>query len=173
MHRRMIDGDFSRRFVCLTFDDGYRDTLQWAYPILKDAEVPFAVYVPTSFPDRLGELWWLALEAVIARNDRIGLVIDGRDRKFDCRTVAEKRALYDELYWWLRAARPRRNCASVIRNLAAFYHVDIAAFCDESMHELGGTCAARGRPACHHRRAYGQSSDAGEAARETCVRKWI
>src|SRR5438105_6146874 len=27
MRRRMVDGDFSRRFVCLTFDDGYRDTL--------------------------------------------------------------------------------------------------------------------------------------------------
>ena len=111
MHRRLTEGDFSRRFVCLTFDDGYRDTLQWAYPILKEAGVPFAVYVPTSFPDRLGELWWLVLEAVIARNDRIGLVIEGRDRKFDCGTVAEKRALYDELYWWLRAQPTRSRIA--------------------------------------------------------------
>ncbi len=131
MHRRITEGDFSRRFVCLTFDDGYRDMLQWAYPILKEANVPFAVYVPTSFPDRLGELWWLVLEAVIARNDRIGLVIDGRDRKFDCATVAEKRALYDELYWWLRARPTDAELRSTVRNLAAFYHVDIAAFCDE------------------------------------------
>jgi peptidoglycan/xylan/chitin deacetylase (PgdA/CDA1 family) len=131
LHRRITDGDFSRRFVCLTFDDGYRDMLQWAYPILKEANVPFAVYVPTSFPDRLGELWWLVLEAVVARNDRIGLVIDGRDRKFDCATVAEKRALYDELYWWLRARPTDAELRSVVRNLAAFYHVDIAAFCDE------------------------------------------
>ena len=29
----------------------------------KKYEVPFALYIPTSFPDRLGELWWLALEA--------------------------------------------------------------------------------------------------------------
>ena len=64
MHRRMTEGDFGRRFVCITFDDGYRDTLQHAYPILKDADMPFAVYVPTGFPDQLGELWWLALEAV-------------------------------------------------------------------------------------------------------------
>jgi peptidoglycan/xylan/chitin deacetylase (PgdA/CDA1 family) len=131
MHRRMTEGNFSRRFVCLTFDDGYRDTLQWAYPILKEAEVPFAVYVPTSFPDRLGELWWLALEAVIARNSRIGLMIDGRDCKFDCRTVAEKRALFDELYWWLRGRPTEAELRSVVRNLAAFYHVDIAAFCNE------------------------------------------
>jgi peptidoglycan/xylan/chitin deacetylase (PgdA/CDA1 family) len=131
MHRRMIEGDFSRRFVCLTFDDGYRDTLQWAYPILKEAGAPFAVYVPTSFPDRLGELWWLVLEAVISRNNRIGLLIDGRDRKFDCRTVAEKRALYDELYWWLRARPTEKEMRSVVRLLAAFYHVDVAAFCEE------------------------------------------
>jgi peptidoglycan/xylan/chitin deacetylase (PgdA/CDA1 family) len=131
MHRRFAEGDFSRRFVCLTFDDGYRDMLQWAYPILKEAKVPFAVYVPTSFPDRLGELWWLVLEAVIARNDRIGLVIGGHDRKFDCVTVAEKRALYDEIYWWLRARPTDAELRSVVRNLAAFYHVDIAAFCDE------------------------------------------
>jgi peptidoglycan/xylan/chitin deacetylase (PgdA/CDA1 family) len=131
MYRRMTERDFSRRFVCLTFDDGYRDTLQHAYPILKAAGVPFAVYVPTSFPDRLGELWWLVLEAVIARNDRIGLFIDGRDRKFDCRTVAEKRALYDELYWWLRAKSTEKEMREVIHSLAGYYHVDVAAFCDE------------------------------------------
>ena len=131
MHRRMTQRDFSRHFVCLTFDDGYRDTLQWAYPILKSAAVPFAVYVPTSFPDRLGELWWLVLEAVVARNDRVGLTIGGRDRKFDCRTIADKRALYDELYWWLRARSTETELREVVRNLAAYYHVDIAAFCNE------------------------------------------
>ena len=78
MHRRMTERDFARRFVAITFDDGYRDTMQWAYPILKEAQVPFAIYVPTSFPDRLGELWWLALEAVIARNEHIGLQVAGR-----------------------------------------------------------------------------------------------
>jgi peptidoglycan/xylan/chitin deacetylase (PgdA/CDA1 family) len=144
MHRRMSEGDFSRRFVCLTFDDGYRDIMQWAYPILKEAGAPFAVYVPTSFPDRLGELWWLVLEAVIARNDRIGLAIDGRDRKFDCGTVAEKRALYDEIYWWLRGLPTEAELRSVVRNLAAFYDVDVAAFCNDlcmSWPELAGLAA--------------------------------
>jgi peptidoglycan/xylan/chitin deacetylase (PgdA/CDA1 family) len=131
MHRRLSEGDFARRFVCITFDDGYRDTMQFAYPILKEAGVPFAVYVPTSFPDRLGELWWLALEAVIARNDRIGLQIGGRNRTFDCTTLADKRTLYDELYWWLRARPTETEMRDIIKNLAACYHVDIAAFCDE------------------------------------------
>ena len=121
MHRRLIDRDFSRRFVCLTFDDGYRDTLQCAYPILKEAEVPFAVYVPTSFPDRLGELWWLVLEAVIARNDHISLQVNGRNRTFDCATVAAKRSLYEEIYWWLRRLPTEDELCSVVHYLAAVY----------------------------------------------------
>jgi peptidoglycan/xylan/chitin deacetylase (PgdA/CDA1 family) len=129
--RRMREGDFRRRFVALTFDDGYRDTLANAYPILKAAEVPFAVYVATSFPDRLGELWWLALEAVIAKNERIGLVIDGKNRIFDCATLKEKRALFDELYWWLRSRPTETELRYIVRNLAACYAVDIAAFCKE------------------------------------------
>ncbi|HTV36837.1 MAG TPA: polysaccharide deacetylase family protein [Xanthobacteraceae bacterium] len=131
MHRRLDERDFSRRFVCLTFDDGYRDTLQVAYPVLKKEGAPFAVYVASSFPDRLGELWWLALEAVIAGNNRIGLAIDGRNRTFDCASVADKRALYDELYWWLRARPTEAEMREVVRNLAACYGVDIAAFCKE------------------------------------------
>lgn len=131
MHRRLVEHDFARRFVCLTFDGGYRDTLQIAYPILKAQAVPFAVYVATSFPDRFGELWWLALEAVIARNNRIGLMIDGRNRTFDCASAAQKRVLYDELYWWLRARPTETAMRETIRELAARYGVDIVAFCNE------------------------------------------
>jgi len=43
MHRRLKTGDFARRFACLTFDDGYRDTLRLAYPILRKHGVPCAV----------------------------------------------------------------------------------------------------------------------------------
>ena len=78
MYRRLTERDFQRRFACITFDDGYRDLMQWAYPVLRKHDVPFALYIPTSFPDRIGELWWLALERVIAENQRIGLMIDGR-----------------------------------------------------------------------------------------------
>src|SRR6202047_5040148 len=114
MHRRLTEGHSGRRFVCMTMDDGYRDTLQWAYPILKTHQVPFAMYIPTSFPDRLGELWWLALEAVVAKSKRIGLYIDGEQRRFDCRNVLEKRAVFDELYWWLRARETEDELRAVV-----------------------------------------------------------
>jgi peptidoglycan/xylan/chitin deacetylase (PgdA/CDA1 family) len=131
MHRRLTEGDFRRRFVCITIDDGYRDTLQFAYPILKRYEAPFALYIPTSFPDRIGELWWLALEAIVARNGRINLLVNGKERGFECATVAEKRHVFDQLYGWLRSFPTEEELRSVVRDLSARYRVDISAFCSE------------------------------------------
>jgi peptidoglycan/xylan/chitin deacetylase (PgdA/CDA1 family) len=131
MHRRMTDRDFSRRFVCVTFDDGYRDTQQFAYPILKKFEVPFAVYVATSFADRVGEMWWLALEAVIARNALVGLHMDGEDRWFDCASVEQKYEVFGYIYWWLRKRQTDEDIRQIVRDLAARNKVPITNFCDE------------------------------------------
>jgi peptidoglycan/xylan/chitin deacetylase (PgdA/CDA1 family) len=131
MHRRFVADDFQRRFVCLTFDDGYKDLLRYAYPLLKKYELPFALYIPTSFPDRLGELWWLALEAVIAQNRRIGLVIDGKDQFFECGSLREKRELYDAAYGYLRSLKTEDQLRRTVRDLCGRYRVDIAAFCRE------------------------------------------
>jgi peptidoglycan/xylan/chitin deacetylase (PgdA/CDA1 family) len=129
MHRRYITGDFKRRFVCITFDDGYKDMMRWAYPLLRKYKLPFALYIPTSFPDRLGELWWVAIEAVIAQNSRVGLVINGQDQYFECGTVTEKRELYDAVYTYLRSLKTEDELRHVVRDLCARYKVDIASFC--------------------------------------------
>ena len=130
MHRRLTAREPGRRFVCITIDDGYRDTLEWAYPILKKHQVPFCVYIPTSFPDRFGEMWWLVLEEVIARNDRLGLVIDEKDQRFDCRTAEEKLELFDSIYWWLRELPTEDDMRQVVRELGARYHVNIPSLCE-------------------------------------------
>src|SRR5487761_2557984 len=129
MHARYISGDFKRRFVCITFDDGYKDLVRYAYPLLKQYQLPFALYIPTSFPDRLGELWWVALEAVIARNSRIGMLINGEDRHFDCGSVKEKRDLYDQVYGYLRSMKTEDELRHFVRDLCARHRVDIASFC--------------------------------------------
>jgi peptidoglycan/xylan/chitin deacetylase (PgdA/CDA1 family) len=115
-----------RRFVCLTFDIGYRDFLERAWPILKRHGVPVTLYLPASFPDHLGELWWLALREVIAKQERIGFVIDGVDSREDCGTLREKQLLFDFLYAKLRAMTPA-NRSAAIRDLCARYGVDLDA----------------------------------------------
>jgi peptidoglycan/xylan/chitin deacetylase (PgdA/CDA1 family) len=132
MHDRLIrPRQGGRRYVCVTLDDGYRDNLVHAYPILKRHRVPFAIYVPTSFPDRLGDLWWLTLEAVIARQTRIGLLMGGKDRYFTCTTPGEKREVFAALYWWLRSLASEEELRRVVHDLAARYGVNAEAHCDD------------------------------------------
>ncbi len=49
LSRRLMQNGNQKRFVCFSFDDGYRDNLTLAYPIFKKHNVPFALYVTTSF----------------------------------------------------------------------------------------------------------------------------
>src|SRR5436853_2862693 len=131
MHRRLKEQDFRRRFVCLTFDDGYRDNLHYALPILKKYDVPFTIYIPTSFPDGAGELWWLTLEAAIARVSRFALVMNGEDDRYDCHSTAAKYELYEHLYWWLRSLESEDDLRAAVRDIGARYGVDSAAICSE------------------------------------------
>jgi peptidoglycan/xylan/chitin deacetylase (PgdA/CDA1 family) len=129
MHRRMTERDFARRFACFTFDDGYRDNQEWAFPILRREQVPFAVYIPTSFPDRLGQLWWIALEEVIARNDIIVLLMDGEERRIECPTASAKQGVFTALHRWLRARPSEEEMLGAVRDLATRYGVDMDALC--------------------------------------------
>ncbi len=131
MHRRLTECDFRRRFVCLTFDDGYRDNLHHALPILRKHGAPFTLYLPTSFPDRAGELWWLTLEAVIAKQSRIAPTVDGEDRRYECDSTEAKYQLYEHIYWWLRSLESEDELRAAVRELASRYGVDDTAFCKD------------------------------------------
>jgi peptidoglycan/xylan/chitin deacetylase (PgdA/CDA1 family) len=124
---RLKQGD-ERRFACFTFDDGYRDVAEHAWPLFKRRSLPLTLYLPTDYIDGKGELWWLALEQVIARADEIELCRDGALWRLNTATEPDKIRAFEEIYWWLRTvdeATQRR----VVRELAERYGVDMAADC--------------------------------------------
>jgi peptidoglycan/xylan/chitin deacetylase (PgdA/CDA1 family) len=129
--RRLTERDFGRRFVAFTFDDGYRDNLEYAWPVLKKHGVPYAIYIATSFPDRLGEIWWVALERVVAKSERMAVEVGGSTRFFNCPDVAAKRRTFDEIYWWLRTITDDAELRRVVRDLCKRYGVDPMAPCGE------------------------------------------
>jgi peptidoglycan/xylan/chitin deacetylase (PgdA/CDA1 family) len=129
--RRAAGPKSPRRFASLTFDGATRDLMVHGYPVLAKHGVPFTVYVPTAFPDGLGEAWWLALEAVIARNDRIALVMDREEKRFAIADVEQKVRLYDFLLGWMRSLGPEDLSAS-INDLCKRYSVDLAAVSREA-----------------------------------------
>jgi peptidoglycan/xylan/chitin deacetylase (PgdA/CDA1 family) len=129
--RRAVRMAEPRRFVCLTFDGAYKDLIGSAYPVLAKHGVPFAVYVPTAFPDGLGEAWWLALEQVIARESRISLVMDRKELRFGISTTSEKYQLYALLEGWMRSLAPS-DLSFAIRDICTRYSVDLIAVSREA-----------------------------------------
>ncbi|MHC2438360.1 polysaccharide deacetylase family protein [Bradyrhizobium sp. USDA 4451] len=112
-----------RRFVCLTFDGASKDIVTHAYPVLARHGVPFTLYLPTAFPDGVGVAWWLALEDIIARERRISLVIDGRERHFAISSLSDKYELFDFLSGWLRRLPPS-DLAYAVNDLGRRYAAD-------------------------------------------------
>ncbi|XSG82517.1 MAG: polysaccharide deacetylase family protein [Methyloligella sp. ZOD6] len=124
---RLKQGD-DRRFACLTFDDGYRDNFEYAYPILKRRKLPATIYIPTDYPSGRGELWWLALEDVIAKASEIELCRDGGLWRLPAGTVPEKWKAFEQIYAWLRAI-DQITQRQVVRALSERHGVDMEAMC--------------------------------------------
>ena len=131
-HFRLIEGDYGKPFVCFTFDDGYRDNLEHAYPIFNQHRLPFAVYIPTDYADGRGDLWWLALEKVIGQVDALTLKMDGTLRRLRCSTPAEKDATFHAVYWWLRSI-DEVDARSTVRELCDGIDFDADSLSDLMM----------------------------------------
>ncbi len=50
------------RQVNISFDDGFRDIYDYAFPILKKYHIPFTIYLTTDFPDNKADIWWYQME---------------------------------------------------------------------------------------------------------------
>lgn len=71
------------KFVVFTFDDGYIDNYEIVYPILKKHNIPFAIYISTSFPDEESFLWWYALKELIDTKSKIEFIINSKKYIFE------------------------------------------------------------------------------------------
>lgn len=86
-----------RRAVLLTFDDGYRDFQDHAWPILRRLGLPAALFVPTRFADGPSQgFWWDRIHAALKRT---------REQALECAGIgtlplgdpARRRAAYRRL----------------------------------------------------------------------------
>jgi len=57
---RLASGDVEERLVCITFDDGYRDFIEHAKPVLDRHGFAATIYVPTAIIDREASFYWFS-----------------------------------------------------------------------------------------------------------------
>ncbi len=126
--RRLRDGDCNTRFACFTLDDGYRDNLEHAHPIFAAHDAPFTVYIPSEYPDGRGELWWVALEEIIAAGSSIEIAAANGSAVLPIITDAEKYGAFDHIYRNLRNMDQDAQ-RTEISALCARHGFDMAALC--------------------------------------------
>jgi len=129
--RRVQSDGPEKPFVVFSFDDAYRDNLAHALPILRHLECPFTLFVPTALVDGVGDIWWQALEDILAAQTAINVPGKaGQAELFDLASTADKQHAYDTLYWRMRKM-PEPERVALMHELAGQYGYDLARQCRE------------------------------------------
>jgi len=62
----------------ITFDDGYRDNYDLAFPILKRLRIPAIMFIPTSIIEARQVGWWDVISYLLKHTDRPEIEYDGQ-----------------------------------------------------------------------------------------------
>ncbi|MEI9922909.1 MAG: polysaccharide deacetylase family protein [Bradyrhizobium sp.] len=131
MYRRLTERDFSRRFACFTFDDGYRDNRDFALPVMREFDAPFTVYVASDFAGRYRP----SLVDRTGDGDRQDRLDRSRHRRPDrpprYQHAGRQGAAFNRLHDWLRGLPGAGDSQREVSALCARYGVDETAISRE------------------------------------------
>lgn len=169
MRQRLLTGNFDKKFVCITLDDGYLDNLVNAAPIFERHGVPYTIYVTTSMPEGKSVLWWQHLEEIVRDHEQVRVVVGDRELSFSTESTRSKYRAFNAIYWALRAA-PHDVQQTAIHNMLATYEVISADLCRDSALSWSNLrqLSAEGRASigAHTVNHYALSKLSGDAARQ-------
>lgn len=137
--KRILSGARGGRFAAITFDDGYRDNLTEALPILEKYEAPFTIYVATGLVEGTADLWWRGVEALVRQQQHLVVQTETGLLKLDCSGIAEKAAAFDQLLTYLTTELSEKQQRQCVRELCWLYKIDLDAMRREAMmdwHEI-------------------------------------
>ncbi len=141
------NGRADPRRIAITLDDGYRNNFEHAWPVFRRHGTPFTIFVCPGFCDRTAELWWEALERIIAAVDAIatpGKMGEG----MPTRTAAEKDRAFDAWRTWLTVEVDEARQREAIRGLAMTHGLDLAALARELVMDWDSVAEIAADPLC-------------------------
>ncbi len=120
-----LKGDKTDRFVCFTFDDGFKDNLHEALPVFEKHSAPYAIYVTTGFPDYTFSIWWYLLEEVLLLNDSIKFYWGDKCYEYDVPDSTSKESVFNLLRRVI-IDTPYKTQQKNIKEAFREYHLDHA-----------------------------------------------
>ena len=119
---RRLAGEVTEPVLAITFDDGYRDNYQYAFPILQRCGLPATIFLTTGSMDTGESLWFEQLAVAVKSTSREFIDLETAPaRRIWLRTQAERLDGNAEIFSVLRRlpdAERRRLLADVLCQLA-------------------------------------------------------
>ena len=84
--------------VAVTFDDGYKDNLTYALPILKKYNVPATIYIATRFQEGDCRMWWYELEELCDSHTSITFTAKGKNYDFSMHDRIQKKCCFRKIH---------------------------------------------------------------------------
>ena len=119
--KHVYDGeDLPDYSVMITFDDGYDDNFNFAYPILKKYSVPAMIFVSTGYINSDETFWYDWLSLLLNGSDSKEIFVPGLDKIFyiDNKQLNKKHLV--EILVYLRSI-PNNERVSVVESLKSEY----------------------------------------------------
>ncbi len=63
--------DKSKKYVCFTLDDGYKDNAEFAAPIFRKHNVPYTIFICPGLTNRTRTMWWETVAYILRDNAEI------------------------------------------------------------------------------------------------------
>ena len=79
-----------KRYICITFDDGYLDNYLNAVPILKHHDMPATFFITNDFIDKKGIIWWYELWDVLLKINYLEFNFKNKKYSFKLSNVKNK-----------------------------------------------------------------------------------
>jgi peptidoglycan/xylan/chitin deacetylase (PgdA/CDA1 family) len=125
--RRLGEGS-SRPFAVFTLDDGYRDNAIHAAPVFRKNNCPYTIFVAPQIADGTCELWWRALELIIADASHFEADINGQKLSMPSRQDSQKLQVWKTVFPLVKAM-PEYAQRKWISEVAARAGLDLGAYC--------------------------------------------
>jgi peptidoglycan/xylan/chitin deacetylase (PgdA/CDA1 family) len=87
---RHLDSNSNEFLISITFDDGYRDNLLFALPILEKYKAPATIYVTKNFIEKDMLIWWYELWEILEKSTSLKFIYNRVSYLFDLNSFKDK-----------------------------------------------------------------------------------